>query len=221
MLRFFRFTAGFTLLGLEVTNLTCVKRDRELFSGLSFSLSPGQLIYLQGPNGAGKTSLLRIITGLSEPESGSITMDGEEVGTDRYNFNHQIIYVGHKPAVNGSLTAIENLTFWCAQQQTGFVEQFAYDTLAELGLVGLEDTPTRFLSAGQQRRVALARLWLKPAKYWVLDEPFTALDADGVALLERLINSQVANGVGVITTSHQPLSELAGPYTNLVLEYKI
>lgn len=207
--------------GLAADNLTCIKRDRVLFTDLSFCLSPGQLIYLRGPNGAGKTSLLRILTGLSAPESGQLMLNEEALDKVRDRFNQQLIYVGHKAGINGALTAMENLRFWCAQHSTDFIAQQAYDVLARLGLVGLEDVPVRMLSAGQQRRVALSRLWLKQATYWILDEPFTALDTDGIELLETHMREHVANQGAIITTSHQPLSKQAGPFTELVLEYRL
>lgn len=207
--------------GLAADNLTCIKRDRVLFTNLSFTLSPGELIYLRGPNGAGKTSLLRILTGLSSPESGRLYLNGESLEATRDVFNQQLIYIGHKAGINGALTAMENLRFWCAQHGTAFVASHAYEVLARLGLVGLEDVPVRMLSAGQQRRVALSRLWLKPATYWILDEPFTALDTDGIELLEQHMQQHVASQGAIITTSHQPLSEHAGPFTELVLEYRL
>lgn len=207
--------------GLAVDNLTCIKRDRVLFTDLSFALSPGKLIYLRGPNGAGKTSLLRILTGLSAPESGQLALDGKPLATVRETFNQQLVYVGHKAGINGALSAMENLRFWCAQHATEFVDEEAYQVLGQLGLVGMEDVPVRMLSAGQQRRVALARLWLKQAIYWILDEPFTALDADGIELLERHMQKHVAAQGAIIVTSHQRLSSHVGPFEELVLEYRL
>lgn len=192
-----------------------------LFTELSFTLLPGQLIYLRGPNGAGKTSLLRILTGLSAPETGDLTLNDEPLERVRDRFNQQLIYIGHKAGVNGALTAMENLRFWCAQHATPFLANEAYGVLELLGLVGLEDVPVRLLSAGQQRRVALSRLWLKKATYWILDEPFTALDTDGIELLEMRMCQHVASGGAIITTSHQPLSLNAGPFDELQLEYRL
>ncbi|GGF74740.1 cytochrome c biogenesis heme-transporting ATPase CcmA [Alteromonas lipolytica] len=207
--------------GLAADNLTCIKRDRVLFTDLSFALLPGRLIYLRGPNGAGKTSLLRILTGLSAPDAGELSLDGQPLERQRDTFNQQLIYVGHKAGLNGALTAMENLRFWCAQHGAEFVPADTYRVLALLGLVGLEEVPVRMLSAGQQRRVALSRLWLKKATYWILDEPFTALDTDGIALLEKHMRQHVAQNGAIITTSHQPLSDLAGPMEELVLEYRL
>jgi len=205
------------LSGLVASELSCIKRDRVLFDRLSFSLQSGQLVYLRGPNGAGKTSLLRILCGLSQPESGTITWQSQPLGEHWFK---DLIYVGHKPGVNGALTAIENLAFWCRQHSVSVSLDHLYHVLAELGLVGMEDVPCRTLSAGQQRRVALSRLWLKSAKVWILDEPFTALDVKGVAQLEDKMKAHVDAGGAVLTTSHQALSERAGTVRFFDLEYR-
>jgi len=205
------------LSGLVASELSCIKRDRVLFDRLSFSLQSGQLVYLRGPNGAGKTSLLRILCGLSQPESGTITWQSQPLGERWFK---DLIYVGHKPGVNGALSAIENLAFWCRQHHVSASHDHLYHVLAELGLVGMEDVPCRTLSAGQQRRVALSRLWLKSAKVWILDEPFTALDVKGVAQLEDKMKAHVDAGGAVLTTSHQALSERAGTVRFFDLEYR-
>ncbi|QJR81733.1 cytochrome c biogenesis heme-transporting ATPase CcmA [Alteromonas pelagimontana] len=204
--------------GLAATGLTCIKRDRVLFDSLSFSLQPGQLIYLRGPNGAGKTSLLRILTGLSQPDAGDISYCGRPLS---YKFFHNLIYLGHKLGLSMAFNALENLSFWCAQHQTPVQAPVLYDVLNELGLVGLEDVPVKYLSAGQQRRVALARLWLKPAKFWIMDEPFTALDTKGVALIEEVFAKHINSGGAILTTSHQALSPRAGEVTLFDLEYQL
>ncbi|MBU2977815.1 cytochrome c biogenesis heme-transporting ATPase CcmA [Alteromonas sp. C1M14] len=203
---------------LVATDLCCIKRDRTLFDGLSLTLHANQLIYLRGPNGAGKTSLLRILSGLSEPERGTITWAGEPLGT---NWFTQMLYVGHKLGLNGALSAVENLRFWCFQHRLSATLTHIMAVLLEVGLVGLEDIPCRMLSAGQQRRVALARLYLKPAHVWLLDEPFTALDIAGVQQLEDKMGQHVENGGAIITTSHQPLSTRVGPIKYVDLEYQI
>jgi len=205
---------------LEACGLTCSKRDRTLFEGLSLVVNTGELLYLRGPNGAGKTSLLRILTGLSTPESGAVLYNGMDIAEDKTGYYRDLFYLGHKSGTNGSLSALDNLSFWLAQHSTLVQENVLYDVLAKVGLVGLEDVPVRYLSAGQQRRVALSRLWLKPAKVWVLDEPFTALDVKGVHLLETSMKEHVSRGGLIITTSHQPLSETAGEHRVFDLEYR-
>ena len=205
---------------LEACGLTCSKRDRTLFEGLSLVVNTGELLYLRGPNGAGKTSLLRILTGLSTPESGAVSYNGMDIAEDKTDYYRDLFYLGHKSGTNGSLSALDNLSFWLAQHSTSVQQNGLYDVLAKVGLVGLEDVPVRYLSAGQQRRVALSRLWLKPAKVWVLDEPFTALDVKGVHLLETSMKEHVSRGGLIITTSHQPLSETAGEHRVFDLEYR-
>ncbi|AFV84449.1 ATP binding protein of heme exporter A [Alteromonas mediterranea DE1] len=205
---------------LEACGLTCSKRDRTLFEGLSLVVNTGELLYLRGPNGAGKTSLLRILTGLSAPESGAVSYNGMDIAEDKTDYYRDLFYLGHKSGTNGSLSALDNLSFWLAQHSTSVQENVLYDVLAKVGLVGLEDVPVRYLSAGQQRRVALSRLWLKPAKVWVLDEPFTALDVKGIHLLETSMKEHVSRGGLIITTSHQPLSETAGEHRVFDLEYR-
>ncbi|AMJ85962.1 cytochrome C biogenesis protein [Alteromonas stellipolaris] len=214
--------------GLCASGLTCIKRDRVLFDDFSLNLNAGELVYLRGPNGAGKTSLLRILTGLSSPEHGDVTFDGVNINSNPSLYYQNLIYLGHKSALNGALSAVDNLRFWLAQHgiqnkdltQASNIDNTIYRVLENLGLVGLEDVPVRFLSAGQQRRVALSRLWLKPAVVWVLDEPFTALDTAGVVLLERKMKQHVADGGMIITTSHQALSSEAGTHRCVDLEYR-
>lgn len=205
---------------LEACGLTCSKRDRTLFEGLSLVVNTGELLYLRGPNGAGKTSLLRILTGLSAPDSGAVLYNGVNISEDKTGYYRDLFYLGHKSGTNGSLSALDNLSFWLAQHSISMQENALYDVLAKVGLVGLEDVPVRYLSAGQQRRVALSRLWLKPAKVWILDEPFTALDVKGVHLLETSMKEHVRRGGLIITTSHQPLSENAGEHRVFDLEYR-
>lgn len=186
---------------LDANNITCCKSDRVLFQHLDLSLDVGDILHLQGPNGAGKTSLLRILVGLSQPQDGQVTFDGLPI-TQSDDFARQLIYIGHKPALNPALTAIENLTHWARMHGVN-VQQDIWQVLSNLGLAGLEDIPVSQLSAGQQRRVALARLWIKPAKLWVLDEPFTALDVSAIKLLQHKMQQHAEQGGAVILTSHQ------------------
>jgi len=166
---------------------------RRLFSDLSLQVEAGQLWQIEGPNGAGKTSLLRILAGLS-----------------RYGFSGRVVreapllFLGHQPATKLLLTARENLSWHVAgdgEHDAAAIES----ALSSVGLYGYEDVPSHTLSAGQRRRISLARLYLSAAPLWLLDEPFTAIDRAGVASLEGLLVAHVARGGAVALTSHQPL----------------
>ena len=190
-----------------------------MFEGLSFELHQGQIVQLEGQNGAGKTSLLRILAGFVRAESGKVLWQGQDIAKDNLQFASDTLYIGHKTGVNGQLTAVENLAFWLETHGLE-TQQDLHDVLAQLGLVGLEDVPVRLLSAGQQRRVALARLWLNKATLWMLDEPFTAVDKKGVVLLQQQFKKHLAQGGAIILTSHQDLTEHFPELSRLVLEYR-
>lgn len=204
--------------GLQLQGISCVKKDRILFENVSAGIAGGELLHLTGPNGAGKTSLLRIIAGLSQAESGDVLWNNEPIAQCRDVFHEQLVYVGHKAGINGHLSAIENLQFWCDQRNSKPLEEIIR-VLGIVGLVGVEDIPTKDMSAGQQRRVALARLWLSSGSLWILDEPFTSLDVKGIALLEELIVNHLSNNGLVVMTSHQAVS-IAVQKTELHLEYR-
>ncbi|MFQ3236739.1 MAG: heme exporter protein A [Paraglaciecola sp.] len=202
-------------------NLSVSKRDRLLFDNINFSVDESEILYVKGPNGAGKTSLLRVLTGLVVADQGQVFYRQVNITEEREDFNRNLIYFGHLLGVNSILTARENLAFWCTQHQVKVDPQKILTILAVLGLVGLEDMAVHHLSAGQQRRVALARFWLKEdAQIWILDEPFTALDVQGVALLNKQIIAHLQRKGGVIMTSHQEL-DLDYPTKELILEYRI
>ena len=204
---------------LKVDSICCIRQDRCLFEGLSFELHQGQIVQLEGQNGAGKTSLLRILAGFVRAESGKVLWQGQDIAKDNLQFASDTLYIGHKTGVNGQLTAVENLAFWLETHGLE-TQQDLHDVLAQLGLVGLEDVPVRLLSAGQQRRVALARLWLNKATLWMLDEPFTAVDKKGVVLLQQQFKKHLAQGGAIILTSHQDLTEHFPELSRLVLEYR-
>ena len=208
---------------LQAVDVSCVRRDRLLFSNINVSLSAGDLIYLSGPNGAGKTSLLRLLVGFVEPSSGTVTFEQASIQDQSVQraLNKALVYIGHKSAVNPYASAIENSQFWCEQQGIEISLSTIMNILTKLGLVGLEDIPCGQLSAGQNRRVALARLWFKTgAKFWILDEPFTALDVDGIKLVEEKISHFLSSGGAVLMTSHQVLSHITD-WQELNLEYQI
>ncbi|WP_318483582.1 cytochrome c biogenesis heme-transporting ATPase CcmA [Photobacterium leiognathi] len=201
---------------LSVADLSCVRDERLLFDELSFTISSGELVQIEGHNGAGKTTLLRIIAGLGRADSGQVFWNQEEIHTAREDFHQELLFLGHQTGVKRELTAFENLAFFQAMHKcnegsdlkgspkvTG--DDALWQALAHVGLAGREDVPAGQLSAGQQRRVALARLWLSNHKLWVLDEPLTAIDKQGVKVLENLFLSHVERGGMVLLTTHQDM----------------
>lgn len=190
---------------LEVRQLRSERDDRVLFDALCFSITGGEIVQVEGENGSGKTTLLRILSGLSSQFEGEVFWRGQPLSQVRECYFAERLFLGHLPAIKKSLTPLENLAW-----QMALVEPVSQDRLweglANIGLKGFEDVPCHSLSAGQQRRVALARLCLCSAPLWILDEPFTAIDKRGVALLESLIERHVSAGGAVILTTHQPLS---------------
>jgi len=188
---------------LEVRNLECVRGDHRLFVGLDFTLQAGELLHLRGSNGSGKTSLLRTICGLMSPSAGEVLWQGENVRSHREAYNSGLTYIGHQGGIKDDLTALENLQLHCRLFGINVTEERILDALQQIGLRGREDLPSKVLSQGQKRRVALARLLIHTTKLWVLDEPFNALDVGAVSLLRGLITQHLdAGGLAVLTT-HQ------------------
>lgn len=183
---------------LRAQNLCLMRGGRELFNHLSLRVLPGQLWQVEGLNGAGKTSLLRILAGLSR-----FGFDGTVTTTA------PLIYLGHHSAVKPLLTPRENLA-WHPSGEGVYSDTQIDSALANVGLYGYEDVPSRHLSAGQHRRVNLARMFLAQAPLWILDEPFTAIDRDGVAMLEQRLTEHVDSGGAAVVTSHQPLAVTCG-----------
>lgn len=190
---------------LTATGLSCVRGERRLFAGLDLAVGPGEWLHVQGENGAGKTSLLRILATLSPPAEGEVRWQGEPVEVLAEDYRRAMLFLGHHGAVKEELTSLENLTL--AAQLDGFEldEATALRALVRFGLRGREDLAVRFLSAGQKRRVLLARLAVRKAALWILDEPFTALDVKAVAMLSGLIEEHLAAGGMAILTSHQSM----------------
>ena len=189
---------------LSVTQISCTRGDRRLFSGVGFQLTAGSCLHLQGDNGVGKTSLLRQVSGLSPVSSGQVTWCGQAIG-DSESFRTQRIYLGHDLALKDDLSALENLHSDAAIAGQTVPPQKALSALHRLGLKGREYLPVRALSQGQKRRAALARLLTRKATLWILDEPVVALDAPAQAAFGRLLQAHLDEGGMVLFTSHQPL----------------
>jgi len=194
---------------LEISNLACSRGDHRLFSGLSFTLQPGQIMQVQGANGSGKTILLRTLCGFMMPDDGKIIWRGEDVRDLDEEYFAEMMYLGHLNAIKDELSALENLRISAGLSGTELNEKEAVAALRRMGLRGRELLPTKVLSQGQRRRVALARLLANDAKLWILDEPLTALDVGAVSLIQELIAEHLARQGMVIFTTHQPL-EVAG-----------
>ncbi len=205
------------LLMLDVADLACRRGERLLFRDLSFQLPPETLLHVRGLNGSGKTTLLRALCGLLRPDAGSIHWRGENVRDLAEDYNRDLLYFGHLNGIKADLTGLENLRISSTLDQDPVDENAILDALARIGLDGFGDLPTRMLSQGQKKRVALARLILSKAPLWILDEPFTALDVDAVDLLQQLIAEQVARGGSVILTTHQEVALTRGAIHRLTL----
>lgn len=202
---------------LEAQNLCCTRGDRELFTDLNFKLEPGTLLYVEGPNGSGKTTLLRAICGLFLPTDGDILWQGENTRSLAEDFRKDVIYLGHHNGIKLDLSGLENLRIASVLDGDNVSEKQLWDALKQMGLSGFEDLPTRSLSQGQKRRVALARLLFNSARLWILDEPFTALDIAAVEQLQTIIAKHVNQAGIVMLTTHQEVALTSGQVNRLQL----
>ena len=192
---------------LETMALACERGGLRLFGGLSFTVEPGALLRVRGANGSGKTTLLRTLAGLTQPSEGSVRWRGEPIGDD---YRNEMLFLGHAAAVKDEMTVLENLEF--SAQLSGLNAMNCKSALDQLGIARLAGLPARYLSQGQRRRAALARLALSAdVPLWLLDEPFAALDAEGIAQLSALCAAHLAAGGMLVLTSHQdvPISSPA------------
>ncbi len=180
--------------------LVCVRGERMVFQDLDFNLEPGGALILIGPNGAGKSSLLRMLAGLLKPYAGRLLWDGEDALDDMDEHGAKLHYVGHHDAVKPVLTANENIRFWA--ELRGVRADGVEHALETLDIKHLYDVPGRFLSAGQKRRVNLARILAAPAPLWLLDEPTTALDKATIKRLEQAIQAHRDGGGMVVLSTH-------------------
>ena len=186
---------------LAAIDLACRRGERLVFAGLSFALSAGGALVLTGPNGSGKSSLLRLLAGLARPEGGVIAWQGVDIAGDPAAHRGRLHFIGHQDALKGVLTVGETLAFWAGMRSGG--ETLA--ALAHFRLARLADWPCRLLSAGQRRRLALARLIASPAALWLLDEPTAGLDVDAITDLGAALAKHRAEGGCVVVSTHAPL----------------
>lgn len=187
---------------LQGIDLACERGERTLFSGLHLELGAGEMLRLSGANGSGKTSLLRILTGLSQPAYGEVRWDKTNIGELAEDYRRQLTYIGHRDGLQGDLTAMENL-WHNSRLFRPLTPSDAADALNQAGIGHCTHIPVKYLSQGQRRRVALSRLALADTPLWILDEPFTALDKNAVGWLLSLINQHLDDAGLLVLTSHQ------------------
>lgn len=187
-----------------------------LFEHLELRLTGGDMVQISGPNGSGKTSLLRLLAGLMQPTSGQVLLNGQPLHAQRAELARNLLWIGHAAGIKDVLTPEENLNWLCALHQLA-TRDAIWQALAAVGLRGFEDVACHTLSAGQQRRVALARLYLDGPPLWILDEPFTALDKQGVAQLEEHLANHCERGGMVVLTTHHTLTRMPSGYRDLDL----
>jgi heme exporter protein A len=191
---------------LEARGITCVRGERELFSNLDLQVSPGECLHIRGENGIGKTSLLRLLSGLTSPESGEVLWNRVPIKKEAFEYHSKLLFLGHRDPLKEDLSALENLRMFAAIDGVVISEKEIFASLRRFGLKGREDLPVHYLSAGQKKRVLMARMLTRQAQVWILDEPFNALDAQAVHELQSVIAEHLANDGLVVLTSHQPLA---------------
>jgi heme exporter protein A len=202
---------------LQASNLSCIRGDRELFSGVGFELAPGGLLRLLGANGAGKTSLLRLLCGLLRPDTGNVQWSGVDTDADPDAFHAAMLYLGHQNALQDALTVQENLAFYAALAGDSGQALRTVPALTRMGVRACQHKLVRHLSQGQKRRAALSRLLLTQAPLWILDEPFVALDHAAILTLAEVVSEHLQQGGMVIMTSHQDVAIAARQEQSLEL----
>ncbi|MEO7392710.1 MAG: cytochrome c biogenesis heme-transporting ATPase CcmA [Ramlibacter sp.] len=186
-----------------------------MFAGVGFAVGEGEWLHVRGENGSGKTSLLRMLAGLAPAETGEVRWCGRPISEDTHAYHRDLMFLGHHAAVKQELTALENLTLAAELDGQELAEADAMPALRRFGLKGREDLAVRYLSAGQKRRVLLARLVTRKARLWVLDEPFTALDTQAVDLLATVVSEHLGQGGVAVITSHQAVPIASGKVLEL------
>jgi heme exporter protein A len=196
---------------MNMSNSLCVEKvhvwrgDRHVLRGVSLTLRPGELMHVSGPNGTGKTTLLRVICGLLRPEQGQVSWLGRSIMAVRSEYQAALAYASHEPALKGDLTALENLHFAVGLKRRVTPAELRA-SLERTGVAACADLPARVLSAGQRRRVAMARVLAMSASLWLLDEPFTNLDAAGTHLVSELLQAHIAHGGLALVVAHHDLT---------------
>jgi heme exporter protein A len=189
---------------LQTVALSCLRGDRRLFSHLDVSVQPGTLLAVVGENGSGKTSLLRMLSGLLSPEEGAILWQGQDIREQREQYCAQLTYIGHLNGIKDELTAMENLALSTSLAGDPCDGPVAHAALEAVGLRRqAHELPTKVLSQGQKRRVALARLWLSSRPLWLLDEPFTSLDTAATGLVTEQLHGHLTRGGIAVVVTHQ------------------
>ncbi|MCU0974108.1 MAG: cytochrome c biogenesis heme-transporting ATPase CcmA [Burkholderiales bacterium] len=204
---------------LSSENLACIRGERLIFSGIEFALDAGEVLVVTGANGSGKTSLLRIVCGLLEAAAGEIRWNGLSARALGDDFFAQLAYLGHQNGLKDDLSATENMQVWAGVSGITVARAAARQALARMGLAGREDLPVRWLSQGQKRRAAIARLLVAERLLWVLDEPFAGLDRASTVTVEALLQEHLADGGMAILTTHQDLGAVAASVRRLELDH--
>jgi heme exporter protein A len=190
--------------GLSVDKVHVWRGDRHVLQGVSLQVAPRQLLHITGPNGTGKTTLLRVVCGLLRPEQGQVSWGGKSISSIRLEYQAVLAYASHEPALKADLTALENLRFAVGLKRRVETRELRA-SLEQTGVAGCADLPARVLSAGQRRRVAMARVLAMSASLWLLDEPFTNLDTAGAELMSELLRSHVEGGGAALVAAHHTL----------------
>jgi heme exporter protein A len=191
--------------GLCVEKVHVWRGDRHVLRGVSLDVHPGELMHVSGPNGTGKTTLLRVVSGLLRPEKGSVAWQGRSIAATAAEYQSALAYASHEPALKSDLTALENLRFTVGLKRRVTAAELR-SSLERTGVANCAELPARVLSAGQRRRVAMARVLAFHADLWLLDEPYTNLDGSGSSLLSALLAEHVGQGGVALVVAHHDLN---------------